>query len=164
MIIGRSGSGKSYFANSLGKALGREVTHLDKIFWTPDWEEAFPSHEAWETEIKKLAAGEMWILEGNFRRSIDMRLVRADTVVFFNFSPWFCLWCVYKRKFFPPKSRPDKHEGMPEKVTWALIKMIFKYPTKEILEKLKKAEGKKIFIVRSRKEAAAALQEIVSKK
>lgn len=164
MIIGRSGSGKSTFAKTLGEKLEREVTHLDKIYHHPDWSFAFPTYKAWHEEVARLAAGERWILEGNFTKSIPIRLARADTVVFFNFSPWRCLYSVYKRKFFPPAHRPDKHEGMQEKVTLELWRMIFRYQIKNILEQLKSAKDKKIYIVKNRKEAAKVMQEIAGQK
>lgn len=162
MIIGRGGSGKTVFADKLGKALGRSVTHLDKLFWMPGWVQAYTSQE-WGRVIQELADQDEWILDGNYSRSIDIRFARADTVVFFNFSPFRSLSYAYKRKFFPPTVQVDKAENMPEKVSWAFIKMTFAYPTKRILTLCKNATGKRVYIVRSREEGERALQDILTK-
>ena len=43
MVIGVSaGAGKSTFARRLGELTGIEVTHLDCLYWKPNWVEAPP--------------------------------------------------------------------------------------------------------------------------
>ncbi len=39
-IVGCSGAGKSTLAKRLGARLGRDVIHLDSLFWEPGWKEA----------------------------------------------------------------------------------------------------------------------------
>ena len=160
MIVGRPGSGKTVFADRLGTLTGREVTHLDKHYWKPGWIKAYSSSEEFREKVRELISQDEWILDGNFTKSIDLRLERADTVIFFNFPIWMCLLGVYKRWFFGGSNPIDKHPGMRERVSLGLLKMILFYPTKLVLNKLKNSTGKKIYIIKNRKEAVTALKEI----
>ena len=84
-IIGLPGSGKSTFANKLGNKLGRSVTHLDKEFWTSQWEKRYATLEDWKNFQQTLVKNDQWIIDGNYSSGIDIRLARADTVIFFDF-------------------------------------------------------------------------------
>ena len=37
-VIGCPGSGKTTLSNELGRILNRQVAHLDKVLWNPNWE------------------------------------------------------------------------------------------------------------------------------
>ena len=52
-VIGIPGSGKSTFANKLGNNLGRPIIHLDKEYWTNDWQKKY-SKEEWKNFQKEL--------------------------------------------------------------------------------------------------------------
>ena len=130
-IIGSSGSGKSTFANKLGGKLNRPVIHLDKEYYTGEWKQKYPVKDDWINFQKNLVAKDEWIIDGNYRSSMIMRLDRADTIIFFDFPKWLCLWRALKRSF--NRNQPfDKPEGMREKISWELIKRVATYPTKEI--------------------------------
>ncbi len=156
-IIGSSGSGKSTFANKLGKKLNRPVIHLDKEYYMSDWKEKFPVKSDWLEFQRKLVAGDEWIIDGNYRSSIAIRLGRADTVIFFDFSKWLCLWRAFKRVF--NREQPfDKPDGMRERISWELIKRVVVYPTEEIyriLEGYKRSA--KIIVVKNDKEVRKLL-------
>ncbi len=160
MIIGKPGSGKTVFADTLGKMTAREVTHLDKHYWKPGWVKAYGSSAEFKEKVRELISKDEWIIDGNFKNSIDIRLERADTVVFFNFSVWKSLLGAYKRWFFGGDHPIDKHPGMRERVSFELLKMMLFYPTKAILERIRNTTRKKIFIVKNRQEAEDVLQEI----
>lgn len=164
MIIGKPGSGKTFFAHRLGKETGREVIHLDKHYWKVGWIRAFDSSEKFKDKVQELISGDEWILDGNFKNSIDIRLELADTVVFFDFPVWKSLVGVYKRWLFGGNNPVDLHPDMRERVSFELLKMILFYPTKSILQKLKNFDGKKIFIVKSRTDAEKAFHEIAGMK
>src|SRR5687767_15921191 len=38
-VIGRAGTGKTTIARRLAEAFDLPITHLDALFWTPDWKE-----------------------------------------------------------------------------------------------------------------------------
>jgi adenylate kinase family enzyme len=84
LVIGPGGAGKSTVAKRLGRILSLEVIHLDKFYWKPGWIEA--PKEEWDVPIERLLAGESWIMDGNYSRTLERRLKSADTVVFLDFA------------------------------------------------------------------------------
>lgn len=157
MIIGMMGSGKSTFTNKLGKKINRPVIHLDKEYHLPGWEERF-TKEGWIEFLKNLLKQEEWIIDGNYKSTLDLRLKTADTVVFFDFPKWLCLLRALKRTL--SRGQPfDKPEGMKEKISFELIKLIITYPSKEMRAKLKKYRNdKQIFIVKNNSEVEDLLE------
>jgi adenylate kinase family enzyme len=156
-IIGSSGSGKSTFANKLGKVLNRSVIHLDKEYYTSGWKEKYPTKADWIDFQRKLIAGDEWIIDGNYRSSMIMRLDRADAIIFFDFPKWFCLWRAFKRIF--NRQQPfDKPEGMREKISWELIRRVITYPTEEIYQIIKGYKDKaKIIILKNNEDVKSLL-------
>lgn len=95
LVIGISGAGKSTFARKLAPLVGLPLIHLDKEFWRPGWR-LTPRVEWWE-RVAELAAGERWLMEGNYANSLHLRLPRADTVLWFDYPTVRCLGRVLKR-------------------------------------------------------------------
>lgn len=90
MIIGCGGSGKSTLARQLGEKTGLPVVHLDQIFWSPgNWQHLE------KEEFDRLLQIEMekprWILDGNFNRTMPLRLEKCDTVIWLDFSRFTCI-------------------------------------------------------------------------
>jgi hypothetical protein len=56
---------------------------LDREFWRPGWVEK-PRNE-WRAKVIELVARDAWIMEGNYGSSLDLRLPRADTVIWFDY-------------------------------------------------------------------------------
>lgn len=159
-VIGSSGSGKSTFANKLGEKLDRPVIHLDKEYYTSEWKQKYPIKDDWLNFQKKLAAGDEWIIDGNYRSSLAIRLDRADTIIFFNFPKWLCLYRAFKRSF--KREQPfDKPEGMRDKISWELIKRVITYPTKEIYQIINSYKNRaKIVVVKNDKDVQDLLKEV----
>lgn len=82
MVMGSSGTGKSTLARTLGARLGLPVTHLDALFWQPGWVET-PDPE-FRAKIAQVAANERWVIDGNYSRHLDLRLPRADAVIWLD--------------------------------------------------------------------------------
>lgn len=158
MIIGKSGAGKTVFADKLGKLLQREVIHLDKIYWKPNWEKAY-TKDGWKEKMEELVIGNEWIIDGNYRNTLDIRLRRADTIIFFDLPTWLCLWYAIKRKFGPP-NKADRHEGMEEKVSWELVWLTLTYPTAEVRKKLAEQKDKRVIVITSRGEMERILEKL----
>ncbi len=83
-IVGISGSGKSTLANKLGKKLNLPVFHLDKYFWTYGWKERYATKEEFTPIVEGFARQSNWIIDGNYRESLDVRLEKADTIIFLD--------------------------------------------------------------------------------
>ncbi|HVG44008.1 MAG TPA: hypothetical protein VM890_04735, partial [Longimicrobium sp.] len=111
-IVGPGGAGKSTLARRLGEHLGLPVIHLDAAYWRPGWVET-PADE-WERKVRALAAGERWIIDGNYGGTMKIRLAAADTIVFLDFPRRICLWRVLRRQLqYRGRSRPDMTEAAP---------------------------------------------------
>jgi adenylate kinase family enzyme len=88
VVTGMAGAGKSTFSRALSAKTGLPVIHLDLHFWKPGWIPA-PDDE-WRERQRGLLAGEEWIVDGNYHETLDLRLERADTVVFLDTPWWIC--------------------------------------------------------------------------
>jgi adenylate kinase family enzyme len=78
-IIGTSGSGKSSFAKKLSQITGFPYVEMDKVFWGPNWK--WPSDEEFFSKLKVALAGEKWILDGNYTRTIPIKWEKVDLVI-----------------------------------------------------------------------------------
>ena len=84
MIIGGHGAGKTTLALRLGEAIDLPVVHIDKSYYSPNWQRR-PLREAL-ADLENLAAAETWIMDGDDFRSIAPRLKRADMIVYLHVS------------------------------------------------------------------------------
>jgi adenylate kinase family enzyme len=153
-IVGISGSGKSTLANSLGKKLNLPVFHLDKYYWTLGWKVRYEVKADFNDMAKKLTEGDSWVIDGNYRGSMDVRFDRADTLVYLDFPKWKCIFRVIKRAL--NRKQPfDKEGGLKDRTDWSLIKWIFNYPKHETLERvLRYKDTKNVYILKNDKDVA----------
>lgn len=162
MIIGCGGSGKSTLARQLGEKLNLPVTHLDQLFWTPGWVNV--SQEEFDRRHRQAIAGEKWILDGNFDRTIAERITRCDTVIYLDFSRFACLMGVAKRILTTyGKVRPDMGEGCPERFDWEFLQWVWNF-NKNKREKnyrlLKEAKGIQVIILKNRRQVRRFLSSL----
>lgn len=152
VIVGIPGSGKSTFANKLGKKLNREVIHLDKEYWAVNWEKKYPEKQDWKNFVKELVKQDEWIIDGNYQSTMNIRFDRADTIIYFDLPRWRSLWRAFIRVFHKEQPR-GRAEGTIEKISWVLIKFILTYPKKEIRQMIQNhADAREIFVVRNNRE------------
>jgi adenylate kinase family enzyme len=81
------------------------VIVLDFHFWLPGWAE--PTEAEWREKQNMLLAGDGWIADGNYTATLDLRLERADTVVFLDTPWWMCARRAFVRGL---RSRPIDFE------------------------------------------------------
>lgn len=89
IIIGCPGSGKTTFAEKLNKCTGLPLYHLDKIWHKPD--KTHISREDFDERITEIFSTSKWIIDGNYKRTIEMRLKECDTVFLFDLPTEVCL-------------------------------------------------------------------------
>jgi len=90
VVTGMAGAGKSTFSRALSSKTGLPIVVLDVHFWQPGWTE--PTEAEWRDTQTRLLAGDDWIADGNYHATLDLRLDRADTVVFLDMPWWICAW------------------------------------------------------------------------
>ena len=154
MIIGCGGSGKSTLARKLGEKTGLPVVHLDKLFWNPGWVSV--SQEEFDRRHDAALAGDRWIIDGNFNRTLPRRLERCDTVIYLDYSRMACLLGVMKRILTTYGTvRPDMGEGCPERVDWEFLVWIWNFnktKRKKYYDLLSAQTGKTIHIFKNRRQ------------
>jgi adenylate kinase family enzyme len=138
----------------LGGLLALPVIHLDKEFWNAGWVQT-PKDE-WYSKQNELFTGGEWIADGNYDGSMDIRLSKADTVIFLDYNRLVCMCGVVKR-FLKNigRTRPDMAEGCREKIDYEFAKWIWRFPydsRPKILEKLSKYDNFKLIVIKNRRE------------
>ncbi len=89
IVIGCPGAGKSTFAKRLRDITGLPLCHLDMIWHKPD--RTYVEREEFDAALSKVVAEPRWIIDGNYSRTLDMRLERCDTVFFLDLPLEVCL-------------------------------------------------------------------------
>lgn len=136
LIIGCSAAGKSTVARELGKILGIEVIHLDKLLWKPGCNLAEESEE--RRVVRELLDRPRWIMDGNYTASLPMRLTAADTIVLIDYPRPLCLLLALKRLLtYRGRTRPDMGTACPEQLNLSFLRWIWDYPKQERPELLK---------------------------
>ncbi|MGN0533611.1 MAG: adenylate kinase [Eubacterium sp.] len=89
IVIGCPGAGKSTFSRKLHNVTGIELFHLDAIYWNEDC-----THISRQRLIKKqkeIFKKESFIIDGNFRRTLELRISQADIIFFFDLPTEICI-------------------------------------------------------------------------
>lgn len=89
IVIGCPGSGKTTFAEKLNKCTGLPLYYLDAIWHKPD--KTHISREEFDERMLKIFSEDKWIIDGNYKRTIEMRLKECDTVFLFDLPTEICL-------------------------------------------------------------------------
>ena len=163
MIIGCGGSGKSTLARQLGEKTGLPVIHLDQIFWSPgNWQHL--EREEFDVLLRQELEKPQWILDGNFNRTMPMRLEKCDTVIYLDYNRFVCIFGWLKRVIQNwGKTRPDMGPNCSEWLDPEFAKWIWTFNgknRKKYHELLSQQEGKEIHIFRNRRQLRKFLNQI----
>ena len=164
LIIGCSGAGKSTLAGRLGNLTGLPVVHLDSLFWKPGWVES--TKEELDAKIQSAMEADRWILDGNYSRTLPMRLQKCYHVIFLDFPRWLCLWGVVKRvvKSYG-KVRPDMPAGCPERFDWEFLVWVWNFHNNvrpKLLLALENAPEVTVTVLKSHRDSAKFLECLAS--
>lgn len=113
LVIGCPGAGKSTFARKLSEKTGLPLYYLDMIWHKAD--RTTISAEEFDTALSDIMINEQWILDGNYQRTIPMRLKEADTVFFFDMPLDVCLSGAVERLGKERVDMPWKDEVLDDK-------------------------------------------------
>jgi adenylate kinase family enzyme len=165
LVIGSGASGKTTFSLRLSEQTGLPLHHLDALYWSTGWQSS--ERNAWRAKVNELVRAERWIIDGSYGDSLDIRMPRADLVVFFDLPRYRCLWNLVKRRFkyaaWTGRQRPGMPAGCPERIYGSFVKWVWQYPSKskpDVLAALEqyKTPGARIFILRSYREMEALIR------
>lgn len=162
IVIGCPGSGKTTFAEKLNKCTGLPLYYLDTIWHKPD--KTHISREEFDEKITGIFKTDKWIIDGNYKRTIEMRIKECDTVFLFDLPTDVCIQGAIERI---GKGRYDmpwiETEFDPE-----FRKFIEEFPIDtlpyiyELIESYK--NSKQIIIFKSRQEADAFIERYEEKR
>jgi adenylate kinase family enzyme len=121
VIVGNSGSGKTWLARRLAEKAVISVVHLDEIFWLPGGfnEKRDPSDVSRLIDASKAKAE--WIVEGVYGNLAKLFLPSALTLVWLDLA-----WSVCKQRLELRGSESKAHmerkqsdQGLRELIRWA---------------------------------------------
>ena len=155
LVIGCPGCGKSTFAKKLSQLTGLPLFYLDLLYHRTD--RTTLSRELFDRELEAILQKDSWIIDGNYSRTLPVRLERCDTVFFFDLPTQLCIAGAMNRI-------GKKREDMPwieEEFDPAFRQYILDFAKDQtpliycLLEEMK--EGKQIHVFHTREEADAFL-------
>ncbi len=158
LVVGCGGAGKSTFALEIGKRFALPVVHLDRLWWLPGWVER--DREEFDGMLKRELQKPSWVIDGNYHRTLALRLAYCDAVVFLDIPTEECLKNAYARaEKYRGTTRPDMTEGCPETVHDEFKQWIegFNTDVRGGLLRTLEESGKPCFVFDSRESAYAWL-------
>ena len=158
IVIGCPGAGKTTFAEKLQKRTALPLYYLDAIWHKPD--RTHISRADFDDRLGKLLAENAWIIDGNYSRTLEVRISACDTVFFFDLPTEDCLWGAtvrlgkgrYDMPWIDTELDPklkQEIEGFREAVRPVIYALLERY-----------SAGRNIVIFTSRNEADAYLEQL----
>lgn len=89
IVIGCPGSGKTTFAEKLNKRTGLPLFYLDAIWHKPD--RTHISREEYDERLAEILELEEWIIDGNYSRTLEVRMQASDTIFLFDLPTEVCI-------------------------------------------------------------------------
>ncbi len=121
IILGNSGSGKTWLATRLSNMLPAPIVHLDDIFWEPGRFDKKRNRKEIELLIKESQASSSWIVEGVFGELAQQYLDVAGLLVWLDID-----WHICKTRLEERGSeskihlgREQSEEGLNQLLEWA---------------------------------------------
>ena len=154
IIMGCPGSGKTYVAKELGEKLDISVIYLDKL-----WRGKEGSHitkAEFDARMEKALSLDSWIMDGDFSRTMEMRLKKCDTIVYLNLPRWLCLWNLFRR------ARAGGIDPGGEKLTKEKVQYVWNYRKNNRIRNdiwIAKTKHARVVELRSNKQVQAFLEE-----
>ena len=105
IVVGCSGSGKSWLSKRIAKLTGYPIFHLDVEHWQEGW--VMSSREEKIARQKQIIDGDKWIIDGNYNSTMEIRFEAADLVVFLDINRITRIISVMKRTGTKRSDLPD---------------------------------------------------------
>src|SRR5436853_1931293 len=130
MVVGSSGAGKTSLARRLADQFSLPLVHLDFHYWRPGWQ--MPGTDEWRRQVTALAAASSWIMDGNYSSTYDVRMPRADTLIWPDFPRATCVRRVLWRTLSGyGRVRADLPADRPERFDAAFLRYVWDFRAKQ---------------------------------
>lgn len=123
-IIGAPGTGKSTLASYLQKQTNLPIFHLDQYFWSPNW--THPEEETYKKIHDKIHNKNKWIIDGMNLKYLESRIIKADLIIFLDYSSTVYIRRIFKRLFqYYGTPSPYSAPGCNEKFNFKFLKFLW---------------------------------------
>lgn len=89
IIIGCLGAGKSTFARKLSDKMHLPLYYLDMLWHKPD--RTTVDRNIFDEKLKEIVLKEKWIIDGNYGRTLEMRIQWCEAIFLLDFPVEECL-------------------------------------------------------------------------
>lgn len=115
MVIGCSGGGKSTLSKKIVAHFDLHYISMDRDFyWLPGWVKRDKADE--RRLIAEAVAGGRWLMDGTGPSTFDLRVPRAEMIIWVRVPRWQCIWGVISRGLrYAGETRPEMAPGCVEK-------------------------------------------------
>ena len=155
IVIGCPGSGKSTFSRALHEKTRIPLYCLDMMYWNAD--KTTVGRAVFRARLAEVLTRDSYIIDGNYRSTMEIRIANCDTVFFLDYDLETCLSGILSRR---GKVREDmpwiETEEDPEFMQ--TVKSYIPEQRPWVLELLEKYKDKNIVVFKSREEAEEYLQ------
>ena len=159
IVIGCPGSGKTTFAEKLNKCTGLPLYYLDAIWHKPD--RTHISRAEYDERLSEILDTQEWIIDGNYSRTIEVRMQSCDTVFLFDLPTETCIQGATARLGKARYDVPWIDTELDPKFKWE----IEDFPTKvlpgiyALIDKYK--AGRQVIVFKSREQADEYLNRMM---
>lgn len=157
IVIGCSGAGKSVFSRKLAAAVDLPLYHLDMLYWREDGThiERFEFINKQNNILNK----ESWIIDGNYRNTLEIRIKASELIIFFDLPTNVCLNGAMNRG-----ERPDMPCVMPANDELRDFIVNYNEANKPlVLSLLSKYSDKKVIVFHSHNDADNYINNLTNK-
>ena len=151
LIIWISGTGKTRISKKLSEILKIPVTHYDKFVWWENWQEV--DEKIVEKNLIEAVYKDKWIIEGFIHPAWKIRLEKADTVIYLDYSGFQAMLGGLQRQWkYRGITRPEMASWCTEKLDLIQLKLMYNRLERPEIEEAIKGFEDKIIRLKSRKE------------
>ena len=158
LIIGSPGSGKSTFARKLRDKTGLPLYYLDMIYHNTD--KTTVSTEVFIDRLSGILKTDNWIIDGNYQRTLPLRLEECTEVFFFDLPVDQCLEGASARigqsredlPWYESELDPDFKQfiiDFPKKTTPRIYKLLDKYKYNKTITVFHSREDASKFLIQN---------------
>ncbi|WP_077601417.1 isopentenyl transferase family protein [Oceanobacillus sojae] len=130
LIIGCPGAGKSTLATCIAQIKGIPVVHLDSIQWIDN--DTNISQAAFDAKLKDELQKDQWVIDGNYARTLELRMKYAEMVIWLAFPRSVCLYRIFKR-YVKNRGKKNPH-GNPDRLDFSFLRFVWNYKKENNLQ------------------------------